>query len=470
MGLLWQTVDCFTVGDPHAERRLSELRGQLRQRGHLAVGFVVSAIDVMLAIRAGQLGQAEALTETCAKNGAAAGDIDSEWWPAAQLVTIRWYQGRLGELLPLLRDRAQSPVLSAVDNSALAALAVAAAVTGDDRTAASSLATLCGSDLAGLARSSSWLVTMNGVVQAAYLLGQADVAEQAYELLGPYAGLPMVGSLGITCFGSTQQALGVAALTAGRLDQAICHLQAAVQHNLALAHWPAILASRQRLARAYLLRGAAGDAVAARRELDAAAVEGAPLRLPPPPEPVSGRPGGLAECDRRGRKWRVTLDNRSVLVADSIGLTYLAVLIASPRQEIPATDLAAGLVALGSAAGRGAGQPLLDRTAVSEYRSRLSELGAQLEQLEAGGDRARADRALVERARAERDWLTAQLASAAGLGGRTRSFPDQDERARVAVGKAIRRALARVDEADGVIGGHLRQAVRTGARCSYWPG
>jgi hypothetical protein len=470
MGLLWQTVDCFTAGDPHAERRLSELRAQLRQRAHLAVGFVVSAIDVMLAIRAGQLDQAEALAETCAKSGVAAGDIDSEWWPAAQLVTIRWYQGRLGELLPVLRDRAQSPVLSAVDNSALAALAVAAAVTGDDRTAVSSLATLCGSDLGGLARSSSWLVTMNGIVQAAYLLGQADVAEQAYALLRPYASLPMVGSLGVTCFGSTEQALGVAALTVGRLDQAVCHLRAAVQHNLALAHWPAVLASRHRLARAYLLRGAPGDTAAARRELDAVAGEGASLRLPPPSEPVSRPHGELAECDRRGRKWRVALDNRSVLVEDSIGLTYLAVLIASPRQEILATDLAAGLILLGHAATSGAVQPVLDRTAVSEYRSRLSQLDAQLEQFEAGDNPARAGRAQAERARAERDWLTGQLASAAGLGGRTRAFPDQGERARVAVGKAIRRALARVDEADAVIGGHLRQAVRTGARCSYWPG
>jgi hypothetical protein len=76
---------------------------------------------------------------------------------------------------------------------------------------------------------------------------------------------------------------------------------------------------------------------------------------------------------------------------------------------------------------------------------------------------------LLGQARAERDWLVAQLSIAAGLAGRTRSFPDQPERARVAVGKAIRRALARVTEADAVIGEHLRQTVRTGVRCSYWP-
>ena len=175
----------------------------------------------------------------CASNGAA----DHEWWYGAQLVTIRWYQGRLVELLPMLHDRVHSPVLSAVDNSAVAALAVAAALSGDRTRAASSLAALRGSDLAGLPRSSSWLVTMNGIVEAAYLLEAADVAARAYELLRPYADLPMIGSLGITCFGSAQHALGVAALTSRQLDEAIEHLHAAVQHNLALAHWPALVAS-----------------------------------------------------------------------------------------------------------------------------------------------------------------------------------------------------------------------------------
>ena len=124
-------------------------------------------------------------------------------------------------------------------------------------------------------------------------------------------------------------------------------------------------------------------------------------------------------CQRAGRKWRLTLGLRSALVEDSIGMVHLAVLIANPRQEIRAADLVAGLTG-------------------------LSETDA--------------------------DTGTAQLSSAAGFGGRTRAFPDQPERARVAVGKAIRRALARIAEADEVIGEHLRQTVHTGVRCSYWPG
>jgi hypothetical protein len=464
MGLMWRTVDSFADGDPRAERFLGELRDHLKERDHLAVGFVVSAIDVMLAIRAGRLEEAEALMAVCAESGAAAGDIDNEWWPGAQLVTIRWYQGRLPELLPMLQARVSSPVLSAVDNSALAALAVAAALDGDRRTASSSLATLCRGGFADIARSSSWLVTMNGVVEAASLLDDADVAAQAYDLLCPYARLPMVGSLGITCFGATHHALGVASLTSGHLDRAVDHLRAAVQHNLAFAHWPAVLASRRRLAQAYSLRKMPTDADAARRELDTAVREAAELGLVVSAGLRSGPSSVFAECSRVGRKWRISLWNQSVLIDDSIGMAHLAVLIANPRQEVQAVDLVAGLATLSSAVRDAATTyPVLDHDAIGEYKSRLNRLIAEIDQMESVGS-ARADSA-----RAERDWLTAQLASATGFGGRTRSFPDQAERARVAVGKAIRRALARIAEADPVIGEHLGQAVRTGVRCSYWP-
>jgi tetratricopeptide (TPR) repeat protein len=471
MGLLWQTVDSYSAGDPHAGRLLGELRDELRQRDHAAVSFIVSAIDVMLAIRGGRLDEAESLADACARRGAAVGDIDCEWWPGAQLVTVRWYQGRLAELLPMLHERVHSPALSPVDNSAVAALATAAAMQGDRRTAASSLAALRGTNLASLPRSSSWLVTMNGVVEAAYLLRDADLAAEAYSLLRPYAQLPMLGGLGVTCFGATEQALGMASLTLGQSDRAIDHLRAAVQLNQAVAHWPALLSCRHRLAQALTLRGQPGDVEAAQRELEIATTEAATPGNAAPDQTALrsrgdrfSRGDGFAECERVGRKWRLTFGDRSILIDDSIGMVHLAVLIANPRQDIAAADLVAGLSGLGTGTVEGgAAQPVLDREAIGVYRNRLTQLDAEIDQAAAGSDEAAS-------ARTEREWLVAQLATASGLGGRTRSFPDGAERARVAVGKAIRRALVRISDADAVIGEHLRHAVHTGVRCSYWPG
>lgn len=432
MGLLWQTVDLFLDGDPHAERRLAELRDLLAERDHLAVGFVVSAIEVMLAIRAGRLDQAETLARACAERGAAAGDVDATVWLEGQLLTIRWYQGRVHELLPLLGGLVHSPELSPVDNHALAALAVVAAVAGDRRTAVGALATLRGRDLAGLPRSSTWLVTMNGIVQAAYLLDDGEAAARAYDLLSPFGHLPMMGSLAVTCLGSVQHALGVASLTTGDPDRAVGHFRAAVRHNLALAHWPAVTASRQMLAQALTRRALPNDDTAARRELAAAAEEAAALRdAGRPGEPDKEPPQAEATCVRQGRKWRIGLGRRSLLVEHSIGMFHLAVLVANPRQEIRAVDLVAGLSLLDGAAGRSAlaQQPAPDRVAVDEYRRRL----------------------------------TGPRSEAAGL------EPRSDERARIAVGKAIRRALQRITDADPLIGEHLGHTVHTGSRCSYWP-
>ncbi|MCC5578849.1 hypothetical protein IMZ11_24795 [Microtetraspora sp. AC03309] len=509
MGLLWRTVDLLLDADPHAERCLEELRGLLGREGHLATGFVVSAIDVMFSIRDGRFTQAEALASTCAERGAVAGDIDATGWYGAQLVAIRWYQGRIAELLPMLSDLVNSPLLSAVDNSCLAGLAVAAATAGERRPAMSALARLRGHDLADLPRSSSWLLSMYGVVEAAHLLGDVELAARAYDLLLPFARLPIMVSLGAACFGSVQHCLGVTSLTGGDAGRAAEHLSAAIQDNLALGHWPAMILSRWRLGQALALRDGPRDKVA-RRELDLATREAAALGMalpsappylpsvPPsvPPNPPPSVPPSVPPCTlppetrrrvlisagasgdddgrapvvallRRGGSWRIAMGGRFARVGDSVGLRHLAVLLANPGQEIPATDLAAGpgLSDAEPAAGSTTpDQPVLDGQARRAYRERLTRLDVEIDDLESSG---RTEHACA--LRAERDWLAAELASATGLGGRPRPFAGNRERARIAVGKAIRRALDRISEADPVIGDELRATVRTGTRCCYRP-
>jgi tetratricopeptide (TPR) repeat protein len=463
VGLLWRTADLFADGDPHAHRQLEELRQELAREDHRGVSFVVAAMDVMLAIRSGDLERAERLAEVCAKRGEATGAPQTTAWHAAHLLTIRWYQGRVGEALPTLNGIVHSPVLSAMDNSMNAALAVAAAAVGDHRAAASALAAVCGRDLLDLPRSGSWLATMNGVVEAAHLLGDASTAGRAYELLLPYADLPMVGSLGITCLGSVHHALGVACLTTGDLDQAVTHLHTAITRNLALAHWPAVITSRQRLAQALNARARSSDADDGRRELAAAADEAAAVGLPAPQG--QGTPStAIASCTRQGRRWRIDWGERSVILEHRVGLLHLAVLLANPRQEIDAVDLVAGVTALDSYAETGSIQPVIDQVALGQYQLRLTELDGVIDAAESRRDQAHGDRA-----RAERDWLRSELTAAAGLGGRTRPFADSRELARLAVGKSIRRTVQHVAEADAMIGGHLRHTVRTGTRCSYWP-
>ncbi|WP_312878281.1 hypothetical protein [Lentzea indica] len=440
MALMWQVVDHFLDADPHAVRRLTDLRERLEQEDHLAVRFVVSAVEVMLAIRDGRFEEAERLAGASAQLGAEVGDVDATAWYGAQICAIRWYQGRTAELFPLLDSLVHSPTLSTVDNSFFSALAVAAALSGDRRKAQGALAMLCRRGLDALPRSSTWLVTMSGVADAAHLLDDVEVAREVHAILLPFARLPLMASLAVTCFGSARHPLGLAALTFGDVGLAVTHLRAAVRDNLALGHWPAVLSSRRKYAEA-LER--AGDVEEARRQLATCAQEAAALGVGPPDADLSVR--------REGKKWLVRLGGRSVLVDGGIGMAHLAVLVANPGREIDAAELVAGTNALTEEVTT---QDQLDPEALRQYRNRLAELrGRELSCAE----------------RAEHDWLAGEIAAATGLGGRTRTFSDSGERARIAVGKAIRRAVNALSSADPVIGNHVRDHVRTGRRCSYSP-
>ncbi|MFD0746422.1 hypothetical protein ACFQ1L_34700 [Phytohabitans flavus] len=470
IGLLWRTVDLFLDADPHAERYLAELKGHLAQDRHLAVGFVVDAIDVMLSIRAGRIEEAETLAATCAERGQAAGDADALGWHGTHLVALRWYQGRIAELLPALRELVNSPTLSARDDSHLAALALAAAATGDQRQASGALAKLGGGDLAGLPRSSTWLLTMYCVAEAAHLLRDGATSATVYDLLRPFAHLPIMAGPGVACFGSAHHALGVASLTSGDAVQAVEHLREAVRHNVVIGHWPAATLSRARLAQALRARARPVDAAEAQRELSVAAQDAAGFGMALPA--FEWRAAARAQprtvsCQRRGSRWMIELGARAAVVDDLLGMSYLAVLLANPGSEIPAIQLAAGPGLLSAAAvdrTASSHQPVLDEQAVRAYKRRLSNL-----QKEVDGYHARNDIARAARAQEELDWLIAELKANSGLGGRPRTFAKSDELARISVGKAIRRALQRIAIADPAIGRELRDTITTGAQCCYRP-
>jgi hypothetical protein len=180
-----------------------------------------------------------------------------------------------------------------------------------------------------------------------------------------------------------------------------------------------------------------------------------------------GRDQPIVLFHRRGRLWRVELGHHAALVQHSLGMTYLATLLANPGYEIACIELAMGGGASSASPAAdivSSSQAVLDERAKRAYRQQLSELEAEVDEFEANQDLERA-----ERARSERDWLIDQLAAATGLAGRVRNFTGNGERARVSVGKAIRRAMSRIAGVDPVIGEALEAGIHTGIRCSYRP-
>jgi tetratricopeptide (TPR) repeat protein len=461
VSLLWRVTNLLLLADPHADRALSSFRAALQRHPHQAFAYVLSAIDVMMAIRAGDLQRAEALAEQSATQGREAGDPDFVGWYGAHLVTIRYFQGRGHELMPMLQELVASPDLSEPNDAFLGALATAASMTGDTWTAATALSRLRRPSLATLRHNSLWLVTLFGAVLAADLLQDTDIADEAYELLLPHAELPTAASFAITCMGSTHYPLGVAASTSGRWEQAVEHFAQAITANQALGHRPARVLSEAALARA-LVR--VHDHPGADRHLRRARAEATELGMTPwlaewGRSDTATAP--LVECARDGERWVLTTPGHRVRLDDSLGMQYLAELVTHPDTEITALELTnrqAGSVAPDST------HQLLDAQARQAYRARVAELEERLELADLEGDPVAS-----EAARTELDWLVAELGRATGLAGRDRGFPHDAERARTSVQKAIRRALARISTADATIGALLTNAITTGYRCSYRP-
>jgi hypothetical protein len=464
MGLAWRTVDLFLAGDRRAGRSLGELREHLVMDRCDGLSYLVAALDVMLAMREGRLSEAEELADRCYALGIDVGDADALGWYGAQLVAIRWLQGRGEDVLPLLGDLVTSPTVAEPCSGFVAAVAALAA--GDHPAARTALASLRAEGLAAVPPSSIWSATMLGACDAAHALGDAEAAGEAYALLEPYADRPVMASLAVACFGSAHRPLGLAALTFGDVDLAIEHLAAAVVADLAVANRPCHAIDRAALADALERRSRHGDAERAaelrRAAIDDARQFGMTARADQWERTCALDGGAGVVCRRDGRVWLVRLGDRAALVPHTVGMGYLAELIDHAGVEIAAVELSSGRAAPGPTT---SGQLVLDDRAKATYRRRIEELQHEIDDADACADRERA-----ARARAELDHVVAELARTTGLAGRGRCFADEAERARVAVRKAIKRAVAMITDADPILGGEIGSRIVTGTRCMFRDG
>jgi hypothetical protein len=427
-----------------------------------------------------------------------------------QLSMLRWEQGRLGEMREswqMLVER--FPQLA----FARAWLCLIAAEDGREEAARTGLRELADS-IPALARNGIWLPAVALASLAAARLEDRDAAAALYPLLRPYSGRVMVLPMPhpAVCFGSAALYLGMLATLARDWDAAEQHFEEAVQAHRRLAAKPFLArtyaehagmliqrgqaADRDRasalLGRAMAIASAVGmkrleERVAALRPA-VASVAATGATATEPAAPASAAPDGHAAAAtprhlfrREGQYWTVAHEGSVVRLRDTKGLRCLARLLASPGRELSAVELEAWDAGLSPADGSGpvsasasdganpstdlgdAGA-LLDPQAKAEYRERVDELQAELDEAERFNDPGRADRA-----REELDFLTRELARAVGLGGRDRRAASHAERARLNVTRAIRAAMRTLAGDHPTLANHLSVTVRTGRFCSYTP-
>jgi hypothetical protein len=424
---LWRLTTALEALDIVAVRRqLRGLEALAEETSSDRVRFFAASRRAMYALLVGDVDLAErALADTIAA-GEAAAEPDTFALEHALTASIARQRGD--------RETAAKEAAVFEEYSEREGVTVVAAegaliwvAAGESDRAARLLRELAPDGFDGIADGVDWMFTVTCLTEVAAALGDQRICERAIAALTPYAGRGIVDA-GAVKFG-------------GIVDDYLAMASDVVGTRKAAAAW------RESAAAAYRRMGASW----LHRRIETA-----------PTVAVGPSVGGAVLRPGPGGVWEVGREGATLQMRELKGLQYLRLLLQRPGVSVSAADLSDAVAGHSGAGIREAGTPLLDRQAAAAYRRRLAELD-DTEQI-AGGDVEK-----LKRIDAERAQLVEELRSASGLGGRSRTTGSTDERARVAVRKAVANAIDRIAEVDAALARLLTDTVATGASCRYDP-
>ena len=191
-----------------------------------------------------------------------------------QIFVLRRQQGRLGEVLPVLRG-----LVGRVPRNSLwqPGLALICAELDLHEPAREAYEALAADGFAGIARDGMWLTNIVFAAEVCARLGDLPRAATLYRLLEPYAGRNVVTGTNIACFGAVDRYRGMLAALAEDDESAALHFAAAAALDEQGGSRPWLAHSRFEWARWLARRG--DDQAAARLQLDAALAIGRELGM-----------------------------------------------------------------------------------------------------------------------------------------------------------------------------------------------
>lgn len=317
-------------------------------------------------------------------------------------------------------------------------------------------------DLAAVPQDSEWLPMLAELSEAVALVGGHRLAAWTYDALRPHRHLFSVEGIGAVMIGSVEHHLGLLAASLGLPTEAAGHFRAALGAHRRME-------STLLVARTLRASGAGADPGVTPEGAGTCGHLGAGMPIggdgrPPVSSGERDRERSGNVFKREGEYWTLVHGGTVARVRDMKGLHDIAQLLGRPGREVHVLDLAGAAAASRDTYHEGDLGEVLDVRARKAYRSRVNDLGDEIDEAEQLGDSERA-----AQARHERDMLVDQLATAYGLGGRARRSGDPSERARSTVTRRIHDALRRIDQAHPELGTHLRRSIRTGTFCAYEP-
>lgn len=198
-----------------------------------------------------------------------------------------------------------------------------------------------------------------------------------------------------------------------------------------------------------------------------AAGETVPIALP------VGNPdstGDAPSMELKGTYWHVVFNGEKAVVRDRKGFAYISRLLKAPDREVGASLLASGGIGEVASmaevveAGLTVGSTFDEVLTLEDekyLRTHIDFLRVKRNKTEEPGRQSDID--------LEIEQVESYIAKTRGRGGRPRTFPDNDERARTSVKRAIDRALAELAVHLPALHEHLRDSIHTGRRVTYAP-
>jgi hypothetical protein len=340
------------------------------------------------------------------------------------------------------------------------------------------------------------------LAQVAAYLGDARRASRLYGLMRPHAEHVIATASGAgPCLGAVSRYLGLLATVEGRWDEAERHFEDAIARNGRMRAHPQVAFAQHEWGVMLMRRDRRGDRGHARELFALAlttaralgmtglrerieAIDAVGAGAPTVARPARPSPPPAANVFHRdGEYWTLVYQGGVCRLKDAKGLRYLAVLLQAPAREFHVLDLAAlttgrppappGLEQVSveqlaaddlHVAGPAGKRAPVDARARLAYKQRVAHLRDELAEAQRFNDEARATR-LGE----EIEFLSGELATAYGGGGRARKRAGADEQVRKNVTNCIRNSVARIHKSNSALGRHLLAAVRTGVFCSYRP-
>jgi AAA ATPase domain len=472
-GHAWRIADLLELGEVDAANEALVRYEALAERRRLPrLSWHVAIARTSRALRLGQLGEAERLATTAFSTWQSGPQNNVLQFYAIQLYLIREAQGRLAEL----DDSLQGFATGSITPAWRAAIASLHATLGRAEQARQVLNDLLAPGVDALPLDGTWIPMMIRLALTCTMLEESAIAGELLPRLAPFADGNVVIGAGVASLGSVERYVGLLALTAGRVEEALRHLESALEANRRGRFHAQVAHVQVELARALRLAGAQPRAVALEAEAAAAAralglgavlaqlersealaaLAGAPRTVTSATPSEPGYPT-IAALQRAGEVWTVQHAEEITRLRDMKGVQYLVQLLRYPGREFHALDVIGSDLESGRDASEAGGADLR-----ATYGERLADLRDELIEAESFNDRARA-----ERASCEMEALAEELSRSAGVGIGSRRAGSMAERARLNATRAIRKVIARIEADCPRLGRHLSTSVQTGRLCCY---